>query len=171
MKNLILGALLLVSSITMAQASSQDTSQSIIENIKSTVGATVKNIDTSSTFKTMYSDFKSAIGAMASSLKVGAEHVYVVLVKQQIVNSITYLVIFMLGLILVLNWFRKYKSNEQWINDYELPTGLGVMRTIQIILGCILILFGMVYINDIITGFVNPEYGALNEILSWVNKK
>lgn len=173
MKTIILGVLLFLGSITMAQATTttpQDTSQGIIENVKSTVGQTIKSVDTSSTFKLMYSDFKSAIGAMASSLKVGAEHVYMVLVKQQIVKSITKLILFVIGIILMSNWIKRYKSDEEWFDDAD-PTGIGFIRLGQLIFSIMLILVGLICLDDIITGFINPEYGALDEIISWIHKK
>lgn len=52
-----------------------NTKTAVIE-MKDSAVAKVNEIDTSSTFKTMYSDFKQGIVALASSLKVGAFFIF-----------------------------------------------------------------------------------------------
>jgi acyl-coenzyme A synthetase/AMP-(fatty) acid ligase len=79
-----------------------DSVKSIATSIKDSAVQSVKEVDTSSTFKSMYSDFKQGIVALASSLKVGAEHVYGVLVRQQVVYAIVYLALSIIGFILIL---------------------------------------------------------------------
>ena len=143
-----------------------DTKTAVVE-MKDSAVAKVNEIDTSSTFKTMYSDFKQGIVALASSLKVGAEHVYGVLVRQQIVYGIVYLIIFLMGVLLINNWIRKYKSDEEW-SDGDEPTGLGVIRIFQVIVAFALLLIGIVNIDVIMTGFINPEYGAIKDVIEMV---
>lgn len=122
-------------------------------------------VDTSSTFKMIYNDVKDGIAALGSALKVGAEHVYYVLVKQAIVEAIIFLVVGIIGLIFCTRFVNQYKSDEIW-SDRGDATGLGVVRLIQFIFGGILFLVGILNINVIITGFVNPEYAAIKEILN-----
>jgi len=147
-----------------------DSVKSIATSIKDSAIQSVKEVDTSSTFKLMYSDFKQGIVALASSLKVGAEHVYEVLVRQQIVYAIVYLVLFAIGFILILNWIKKYKdSGENWVSsNRDEPTGLGVLRTIQMIVALIMVGIGVFSIESIMTGFINPEYGAIQDVIEMV---
>jgi hypothetical protein len=150
-----------------------DSVKSVAISIKDSAVQSVKEVDTSSTFKAMYSDFKQGIVALASSLKVGAEHVYGVLVRQQVVYAIVYLVLTIIGFILILNWIKKYKDDkEKWkagnsVYD-DTPTGLGLLRSIQIFVALVMIGIGIGNINSIMTGFINPEYGAIQDVIEMV---
>lgn len=144
-----------------------DSAKVIAVSIKDSAIQSVKEMDTSSTFKAMYSDFKQGIVALASSLKVGAEHVYMVLVRQQVVYAITYLILIIIAFILILNWIKKYKSDEEWATVQD-PTGLGILRLIQILVAVIMMSIGVFHIENIMTGFINPEYGAIQDITDMV---
>lgn len=145
-----------------------DSVKSIATSIKDSAIQSVKEVDTSSTFKAMYSDFKQGIVALASSLKVGAEHVYMVLVRQQVVYAIVYLALCIISFLLILNWLKKYKDDkEEWTNGDE-PTGLGIVRFIQIIAALVMFGFGIFHMESIMTGFINPEYGAIKDITEMV---
>lgn len=117
------------------------------------------------TFLKVYNDVKSGISGLASGLKTTAEHVYVVLVKQQIVLSISYLILIIISLIFIFNWFRAYKKDEEVWHDGNSPTGLGFLRTFQIMVFSVFLFISMTHIDNIVTGFINPEYGAIKEIL------
>jgi hypothetical protein len=162
-----------------------DSTKQFVKEIKDSAVAEVRAIDTSSTFKLMYSDFKQGIVALASSLKVGTEHVYFVLVKQQIVYAVVWLVTFIIGFLLVLNWIKQYKNKDEiwWMSGREnpysnksyptgsnesYPTGLGIVRFIQILV-CLTMLITSIFNFDVImTGFINPEYGAIRDVIEMV---
>lgn len=114
------------------------------------------------TMVTIYNDAKEAMKGLGAALKVGSEHVYEILVKQQLVNSIVYTIILLLGLFMFIYAYNKYKA-ENW------KEGPG-FSAIPGILGIILFLGGLSSIDVIITGFVNPEYGALKEIMELIKK-
>lgn len=122
------------------------------------------------TFSKVYGDVKAGISGLASSLKVGAEHVYYVLVKQQVVHAIKWLLILGFGFFCIIHFLKKYKNiTEKWWNHAStIPTGMGVFRVGQIILGVIFICIGFNHTNEILTGLINPEYGALQDILNFV---
>lgn len=151
-----------------------DSTKQFVMEMKDSAVASVKEIDTSSTFKTMYSDFKQGIVALASSLKVGAEHVYGVLVRQQIVYGIVYLIILLIGVYLTSNWLKNYKNKDElWAETGRYggssePTGLGVFRTIQIVVAAVMLIIGIANIDNIMTGFINPEYGAIQDVIEMV---
>lgn len=118
--------------------------------------------------KEIYKDVKSVIASLSSSLKVGAEHVYGVLVKQQIVKSWIHTSCVILGFIMLILGLKAYKNDdEDWIADGE-PTLLAVIRIIQLIMGFVFLMIGLINIDIIITGFVNPEFGAIEHILNLV---
>lgn len=148
-----------------------DKTGAIIDSTTNAVEDGIAYVDTSSTYKILYSDIKSGITALASSLKVGAEHVYGILVKQQLVNAITFLILLIFGIILLLNFTKALKNpNEQW-ETREFLTSLGIARVLQAILCCILLLIALLNIDVIVMGFINPEYGAIKEILTIVSGK
>jgi hypothetical protein len=113
-----------------------------------------------------------AVQQISDALKVPAEHVYSVLVRQQIINSISWIIALLLGFIFcylgiklplkdhkATNEREKYKNDITdgwWIWAIALSVGFGMILSIVTVLA----------ITDIITGFTNPEYGAIKDILS-----
>lgn len=151
--------------VNSVQALSVD---STITDIKQSTVETVKTIDTSSTFKQIYSDVKSGITGLAAALKIGAEHVYMVLVRQQIANAITYLLITLLFITIPLFYFKKlyeWASKNSKESEGFSYFGFCIVTIVPLIIGVILFCVNM---NEIIMGFVNPEYGAIQEIIHFV---
>lgn len=112
------------------------------------------------TFSKIYSDVKAGIEGLAASLKVGATHVYEVLIRQQLVSSITYLIIYVIGL-----WSTIYFCKVWHKNDEECETPLII---IPIILGVLTAFCFLFTIKSTVTGFINPEYGAILDIIEFV---
>lgn len=137
-------------------------------SVTSWAGTAIKNgvnqVDTSSLFREMYGDIRYAIGALASSLKVGSEHVYKVLVKQQVANSIVWLILWVLDLICIYLSIKLLTSVKDW-TDPSARAIAGIMGSIGS--GCLLIAC-FAHIPTIVTGFVNPEYGAMQDIINMV---
>lgn len=159
MKHLIL---FFVFTITlMFNVKGQDST--LIEPIQNEVSYT----DTSNTFKMIYSDIKEAISGLAEGLNVGAKHVYTVLVKQQLVNSFTNLLILGISLFLIFSFLKSYKSEEIW-ETHDNPTGLGIYRILQGLIGLTLFIFFVANISETITGLINPEYGAMENIIELI---
>jgi hypothetical protein len=126
------------------------------------------------------------IEAMAQSLKVPAEHVYKVLVKQQEINA--YSTISLIGFLAVLSFvfiygtlkyynyknahYRKLhpedysvKNNQNYKNyDFDQPQWV-IPTIIGIVLGLSSVVGIMAESSDIIMGLFNPEYGAIQDIL------
>ena len=175
--------LLIVTLLVIAGFSSRGDVKQVVSDIKSTADTMMMNADTalhqadtSKLSHKIYADVKSALTGLASGLKVGAEHVYAVLVKQSIVDAITYLLIGVIGFLIVLSWFRSYKSSEKWVagedGDFvdDGPTMLGVVRIIQGVIGIVMFLIMMFNISTVVMGFVNPEFGAIQTILDFAKK-
>ena len=174
MKKFLIVLTLLFSQLAVGQtvASVIDSTKSVVSNaIDSTKTAVKKGIgivDTSSNFKMVYTDIKDGITALALGLRVGAEHVYMVLVKQQIVYAIVHLIIGLFALFLIVNWINGYKDTKQKWSDGEAPTGLGIIKLIQIFIAGVMLIVFLFHIDNIVMGFVNPEYGAIQEIIDIV---
>lgn len=156
MKKYIFIAFLSFISLLGTSKTSNDT---VVSNIKESV---LKAIPDSSllTFKEVYSDTKSGLTALGSSLKVGSEHVYEVLIKQQLSNSITGLLMLLLSIICLIIII---KITKKAINKNK---DLGMVTVVFIgIPTMIFLVYELWHMNDIVTGFINPEYGAIKEIL------
>ena len=122
----------------------------VIDTVKAEIESGVGYVDTSSTFKQVYSDVKQGLVGLAAGLKVGVEHVYKVLVKQQVVLAISWL-LYLISLIPI--GFILYKGGVKIYAycDDDNPMGL-------------------FHMDIIVTGFVNPEYGAIKEIINLISR-
>jgi hypothetical protein len=127
------------------------------------------------TFTKVYNDVKTSLNTIGSALKVGSEHVYKVLIRQQEISAtvdLIFLIIFSIGLFvclkLIFKILRKLDKPNKDLSD--LTAGEQGMFIVSIIIGVISLLLIVICLccnlTDIITGFFNPEYGALKEILN-----
>ena len=124
------------------------------------------------TFSKVYTDVKEGLKGLGSALKVGAEHVYTILVKQQLVYSITNMIVYII-FAFIGYFFLKRLGN---VNKPENKTGYGsirghIMATLVLSgIGTVVgIIFVLITLNITIAGFVNPEYGAIKDIMEFVN--
>ena len=175
--------LVILSLCTVSIAQGQD-DNSIIKTIGNAIDSTktmanqgIHSFDTSSNFKLIYSDFKSGMAGMASALKVTTEHVYVVLVKQQVVKSISTLMIIIFWFVMFFIFYRFSKSsynkhlltNQSYTIDETILGAMSILSALASV-GCFIggaCLFGLNY-NKIITGFINPEYGAITDVFEFI---
>tara|TARA_R110002020_G_scaffold241717_4_gene454956 strand:+ start:123 stop:509 length:387 start_codon:yes stop_codon:yes gene_type:complete len=118
---------------------------------------------------TMYQDIKGAVASIAEGLSIGAEHVYTVLVRQQVVTSIVMsivLIIGSMGFVLILNALAKSAKEDARYWHKE----MSVIHVILLLCTFIVMFVGLINLDTIITGFVNPEYGAMHEIIDMIKK-
>lgn len=102
----------------------------------------------------------TTIVALAEQLKVPAEHVYQVLTKQQIVLGITSIISCLISILIFLILLHfLYKEEDPW----EEPTVLNIFTILSGILSLVTIL---IFLTGGITCLLNPEYGAINDIIS-----
>lgn len=160
----ILGIIMLVANTESYSLSSTDTTStvSVYDDVK-TVGGT------------LYNDAKDAIKQLANALSVGAEHVYTVLVKQQLVHSIVNLLIAVLGLII---WYIVYRLMRYGLSEsenagysifLERPAILAVTKLVAFF--AFLLTIGVICeLPQTVTGFINPEYGAMKDIVQMIEK-
>lgn len=106
-----------------------------------------------------------ALNSLAEVLKVPAEHVYGVLVKQQVVvgvGSLIVLIIFAVAFFLSMWGFAKRERS----NEYEENLGLLVLAVFS---GIGFVVSLVVFFVSGLSGLLNPEYGAIQDILSVLN--
>jgi len=109
---------------------------------------------------------EATIVSLAEQLKQPAEHIYKIMVKQQVVNSIAWLII---GLLCISTAFtRKF-----WLNRIEKEQDDDMGWVMGLILLCIVpsmigITVLIVQSETIVTGFINPEYGAIQDIINLI---
>lgn len=159
-----------------------------IDSGKAAVKTGIAVVDTSSNFRIMYNDVKSGIAGLANGLKVGAEHVYVVLVRQQVVKAISDLILVVILFILAYIFYvqaRKtyashliqcgYKPDGSGKASFNIDLDDSAKGVTSVLLGiaCAITVVAATTIfccsyEDIIGGFVNPEYGAMKDIIEFV---
>ena len=143
-------------------------SQEIVDAKKTEISNNVVDV-----VNTVFDKTTEAITQLASALKVPAEHVYTILIKQQLVQSLSSLLgsifVILLGLLIAKFTYRDWNNkNKQWrirndrSDDYNY-WGLSDGGWIFLVSLGFLISF-----NNIITGFINPEYGAIKDIMNFL---
>lgn len=180
-------ALVLCSSVGYATDSTATDSTdltSMVDKASSSVSTTLNTVDTSSLAREIYNDLTAGITALAGALKVGATHVYEVLVKQQYVYSIIYLMIYIILLITIFMMYRitkktyhshltlcGYKEGDSYNTPDLGDSAKGVLSVVLSILTIAIsvtfIVMFCITIELVITGFVNPEYGAMKDIVNF----
>lgn len=209
MKKIII-ALLLTTSFAFATKTEKD-KEGVYNDIKQASSTIYKDA------KTLAPKIETAVTEVAKGLKVGAESVWNILVKQQLVWSICFLILTLSSL---FNWYlfykRTYTSNNkieytvlerdiigdipnpnyesyygernQYKNDpraqtyikgpigkeqYNAPKYLGeiidaknkkVLYWVHLSICLILSFFSFIHFSDMLTGFINPEFGAMKNI-------
>jgi len=196
-------------SLSMSSQNSFDKTVNKTSNGVETVYTDGKNAVT-----TVYSDLKTiapkisdGVKEVAKGLKVGAESVWTILVKQQLVWSLCFLI---LTLSAIFNWFLFYRNNlntklkeSNFVRgqkdiigkvenkDYskyrdssqpEMDGPVGKedililmegninywFKYIHLTLCLTLSYFSFIHFADMLTGFINPEFGAIKTIATIV---
>ena len=108
------------------------------------------------------------IEELAAKLGTTAEHLWGVLIKQAPISSICdilALFIFGMGLFLAGKFINKKTSpDENGDRDWD-GDGIGVAWLIFSIVTLVYISIALLGFGDIMAGFINPEYWALQKIL------
>jgi hypothetical protein len=171
MKKLFLLSLLAVIGLTYTAQSSTVTEtvkavSDVADTVKTAVTDGVAFVDTSGLYRQIYTDVKSGLSGLADGLKVGVEHVYAVLVKQQVVKSITNIIVLFTFVFLAFLFANKVypwaTENEKSSDGFSLVIyGFGIF---------LILIPAMIEIGTLektVTGFINPEYGAIMQIMEW----
>lgn len=116
------------------------------------------------TKREVYDDIKSALREAGEALQVGSEHVYEIFIKQQYVKAVRGLIIIMITIILLFFLYKYTLYINKLYKEEKDITGEGIVYFIYIILVILMFMVSIKVSNHILTGFINPEYGAIQEI-------
>lgn len=138
-----------------------------VDSVLTTTNNLVTQLDTSSNLKTVTTKTIEAVKYLAQGLKVSVTEVWDILVKQQRVKSWTYLLIFISSLFLdylFFKWIRYIIKNKTDNINFIFP---GIIGTIAFfIILCMVSYINMQNLYPMLTGFLNPEYGAIQDIVN-----
>lgn len=119
----------------------------------------------------VYSDIKAGINGLSQSLKVPASHVYNIMVRQQITQSISELIFVVIFIVLSLITYKIATKSYNLYNVKKDEDLIGITIICYAAFALITIITICSFWNNyasIVTGFTNPEYGAIKEIISFV---
>jgi len=158
MKKLLLLFVLLFSTMNYAQTEA-------VEKVSDVVQKTTEGVTTTERILDKYSSKAyDAVKELATALQVPAEHVYTILVRQALVDAISYLgAVIMLLIIGTLGLAFVYKNNDKFDWQYSPAGTFAYLGPSSIIILALITL--VVNIPIIIGGFINPEYYVIKEVL------
>ena len=125
----------------------------------------VTNSDTEKLIGKYTDKVSSAITSLAEQLKQPAEHVYKSLIKQQIINAKVTLYLTTGFFILFLCLGTIFCIKADWKDPESFLTVAGPIAFIITFIALLVFLFNF---NDVVTGLLNPEYGAIKEIIEFI---
>lgn len=105
------------------------------------------------------------VDAIAAKLGVAANHLYAVYVHQAFVVGIQDLIVAAVCLILFSIGLYKAKSFVKWDLDHEYGSR-GVLSFCGAVVITLSLTFGIIYATSAISPLVNPEYWAMQQIIS-----
>lgn len=160
-------SLLLITSIVNAQSKQVDNiidkTSDAVEKVYSDGTKVVTKAYDASTI--IAPKIESALKSIGSELKVATNEVWDILVKQQLVWSICILI---LGLITIGSWFHFWYRYSKCNEGYKRSDNEGGNLVFSVIITCAIAIAGTIitsmHFTNMITGFLNPKFGAMNTI-------
>lgn len=128
----------------------------VTDAIKTTYG------DTKQFAKDIYPDVKEAVTSIAKGIGVAAEHVYEVLIRQYVVEGVSYAFQFIIAFFFICLGYRKL--NKHFASNH--PFTIHVCLYLGYLLIGIIIGHHIPY-KEMFTDLINPEWGAINYILNY----
>lgn len=114
--------------------------------------------------------FGKYIDEFAAKLGTTSQYVFEILVKQQVTTGISWLVFFVILLVLsVIATIMFMKTYKRAVENHKYDLEYGCL--IGMIVGCIVILVCLASISYDIRLIMNPEYYALQDILDFVKAR
>lgn len=131
--------------------------------------------DAKEVIKYMTPKVEAAVEAIGKSLKVGSEEVFTILCQQQIVKALKECIPLIIGIVLIIftiimsckgKLFTIFNKGDDRYDD------TASAKTVASFIGgfvccvCIIISFYVVDFETMFTGFFNPKYGAIQDIIN-----
>lgn len=105
------------------------------------------------------------IQELASKLGTTSEYLWSVLIKQAPIDStVTLIQYVIIGLAVHGLWKVTKAKLQEWVDDDFIP-GIALTLIAWLVLG-ILVIVAFCSISQTVSGFINPEYWALDKVLS-----
>ena len=130
---------------------------------KNGVVSTTNFVDTSGLFKTMYSDLKTGVKALAETFKTTAEQVLYIMGKKYFLDGIFNLIGFVALVIISIFLYKKVSQFKPEDETMWAPVGSGIL--------IIVMLLGWGMYNTLYYGIqytFNPEYYVLQDLIEIV---
>jgi hypothetical protein len=149
-------------------------SKNVVE--KSTEGISTVYGDGKSLIQTIHGDGKEAvkyltpkvvslIETVAKKLETTSDKLWLILVRQQLVMSWTYLILFLFAVCASLNFYHRYtKYSDMNHNERGWAWSHIIICVLSGTAALVLILVSAPNLPAMMTGFINPEYGAAVDI-------
>jgi len=126
-----------------------------------------------------------AMKGLATALEVPAEHVYDILVWQQLATGIATFIIWgilVIALIIMINsaikaWKNHHKeakeSGDRYFDLGDSSSGVIalILTIVSAFLGIIMLVFIPIEFSEAIVKILNPEYGAIKEIMDLIKRQ
>jgi len=109
-----------------------------------------------------------ALEAMAESLKIPVEHVYNILVKQQIVEAVIYIIVLVSGIACFFYFLICLSRGSKASNDSNAEVMFLVKAIIFGFFSFVFLFVGFCHLDTIVMGLINPEYGAIKDIMEFI---
>lgn len=123
----------------------------------------ITQLDTSSNFKAIVGNTQEAITYLAVGLKTTAENVWNILVKQQKVKAWTYLLLFLSSIVFDILIFKLIRKISSTVTDADPFPYIGMV--VLFALGVGYSYYNSLNLYPMLTGFINPEYSAIKDIV------
>lgn len=177
MKKILVLGMMLIASTTFAQSSDNaiakaiDKGSTVVESSGNAITKATEKVysDGTAIVKEAYSITKDiapkveeALKSLGTSLKVGAGNVWDILVKQQRVWSICTLIGLIASIFAWVHFWKRMDILNKQDTEGAFAAALitfGLALTGSIVVG--------VHFTEMITGFVNPEFGAMNSVVEY----
>lgn len=122
----------------------------------------------------------SVLQAVAAKLGVASELLWMVLVKQAFISGISYLLFILVTVVLTVIWYRVTKIVHKYVTvGYKDPVYEGRIEHwddahyIYVVIGWVIVAICYITIlvdmSVMLGAFFNPEYWALNKVLSLIS--
>jgi hypothetical protein len=119
-----------------------------------------------------------AVKELANALKVPAEYVFTVLVKQGVVVGVTWLILFIFVICTSIIGLKWWTNPDHWLKSkdyrgdpsFEPINAKAIIGIVVTVISFIGIIVCFAHMDTMITGLLNPEYYAINEVLELIKK-
>lgn len=115
--------------------------------------------------KYLFTKADSIVNRTYNAVSKGSIHTYEILKTQQLVKSVHHLFYFLLGILMTFVLFSRIKIYLKQSDDDN-----GWTLLIICCIYAFLLTINTLNFNEMLTGFINPEYGAIKEVIEFIKQ-